>query len=223
MVWTASSSCGRACLTADRVASHRLPPGETLCEAYKELRRRGSLAPTCSIRWRPWRNEAESRTGWSGHGWAALSSRRRVHLPHAHACPVWRGAARTGGRGLGAWTLEQLPDALDRAGDVEEPADQRLDSCQRPPLVRPALSERTALQLPLQPGDLGLAEFRPSRRALRQQPRLPVLAPGPAPSLRRPDTHPQRGSDRRVLLPTSNNSRRWKKPGWLPLAPARRR
>lgn len=84
---------------------------------------------------------------------------------------------------------------------MEQPADQRLDPRQRPPLVRPPVSQRASLQLPPQPGDLGFAESRSSRRSLRQDSSFSALAPGPAPPLDRPHTDPQGIGNLRVPLP----------------------
>jgi hypothetical protein len=83
---------------------------------------------------------------------------------------------------------------------VEQPTDHGLDPRECPPLIRPAVGERPALQLALQPGDLGFAESRSSRRPFRQQPNLAALAPGPAPPLHGTLADPQRSSDLRVLL-----------------------
>lgn len=63
------------------------------------------------------------------------------------------------------------------------------------------MGERTTLQFPFQPGDLRRSESRAAWRSLRQDPGLAAFAPGPAPPLHRPLTHPQRCRDVPVLLP----------------------
>lgn len=91
-------------------------------------------------------------------------------------------------------TLEQSPRALHRVRDTEEPTDQLLDSRQGPPLISPAVCQRSTLQLPFQPGDLGTAEPRPTRRPLRGDTSRPTLTPLPPP-FHRSSRHPQSGSD----------------------------
>lgn len=91
--------------------------------------------------------------------------------------------------------LEQPPGPLHGVTDVEQPPDQRLDPRERPALVLPPMSQRAALQLPLQTGYLLVAEPGPPRRSLRQHSYGSALAPGTAPSLHRPLAHPQLGGD----------------------------
>jgi hypothetical protein len=64
------------------------------------------------------------------------------------------------------------------------------------------MSQRTTIQPAFQLGDLGFAEPRPSRRAIRHNSCLAALAPGPAPPFDRPQADPQGSSDVGVLLPS---------------------
>lgn len=57
-------------------------------------------------------------------------------------------------------TLQQPPCPLNRVADVEQPPDQRLHPRQRPPLIHPAMSKRTTLQLSFQPDYLGCGKLR---------------------------------------------------------------
>jgi hypothetical protein len=55
--------------------------------------------------------------------------------------------------------------------------------------------ERSTLQLPLQSGDLGTAEFRPAGRPLRGDTSRPTLTPLPPPPFHRSFRHSQSGGD----------------------------
>lgn len=68
---------------------------------------------------------------------------------------------------------EQPPRTLHRVAHVEQSADQHPHPSQRLSLALPSVDQRAALQLPHQSGDLPLAEPRPSRRPLGQDPASP--------------------------------------------------
>ncbi|MBW8706972.1 hypothetical protein MBT84_45810 [Streptomyces sp. MBT84] len=96
---------------------------------------------------------------------------------------------------------EQAPRALHRVRDVEEATDQLLDPRQGPPLVSPAVCKRSTIQLPLQPGDLLIAEPRTAGRPLRGDTGRPTLTPLPPPPFHRSFRHPQSTSDDLVPVP----------------------
>jgi len=86
----------------------------------------------------------------------------------------------------------QLPGALDRVPDVEQPADQRLDPAQRPALVTgEPVRQRAFPQLLLQPGPLLRAQLLPRHRPFGQQRRGPAVPPGLVPAPHRPWCDPQ--------------------------------
>lgn len=104
--------------------------------------------------------------------------------------------------------LEQTPCALHRVRDAEEPTNQLLDPRQGPPLVSPAVCERSTLQLPLQPGDLGIAQSRTAGRPLRGDTSRPALTPLPPPPFHRSFRHPKSISDGPVPVPGFEPSHR---------------
>jgi hypothetical protein len=83
---------------------------------------------------------------------------------------------------------------------VEAPADQRLDSRERPSLVLPAVGSWPLGQLRLQLRELLLAQSRERRRPLRSQSPWTSLVPHPPPPLHRADTDPQALGDHRTRL-----------------------
>lgn len=125
--------------------------------------------------------------------------RPHLLLPQLHCFVVTFD--RSAGRLLPgpAVPLQQPPCPLHRVADVEQPPDQRLHPCQRPTLIRPPMSERTALQLALELRDLSCGKSRTTWRPLGPDTFLTSLPPLPAPALHRPLAHPQRGRDLPVL------------------------
>ncbi len=100
----------------------------------------------------PGRGPSRGRAADPAQSWPAAASstaqprpRRRSTHPGMHLHRVVVPLDRPPGRLLPgpAVPLQQQPGALDRVRDVKQPADQRLDSRQGPPLVRPAVRERT--------------------------------------------------------------------------------
>lgn len=113
--------------------------------------------------------------------------------------------------------LQQPPGALYGVGDVEQSADQRPDPGQRPSPIRPTVHQRSALQFPLQPGNLNLGEPGTTRRALGEHPgsRLARARPDATapPTVRSPAVRPRSvGSSphaRSVLQPAASSAPAW--------------
>lgn len=150
---------------------------------------------------------AASATGWprprrrSRHRGTPPCFYLRPHLllPQLHSSVVTFDRPASQLLPRPAMTLQQSPCPLHGVADVEQPSDQNLHPGQRPPVVRPAMCERAALQLPLQFGSLICRKPRAPWRSLRPNALFALLAPLTAPSLHRPLTHPQRGRDLPVL------------------------
>ena len=75
---------------------------------------------------------------------------------------------------------------------MEQPADQRLDPAQRPPLVMSEpVCQRALPQLELQPGPLLRAQLLPRHRPFGPQRLITAVLPGPVPPPHRPYGDPQ--------------------------------
>lgn len=98
----------------------------------------------------------------------------------------------------------EAADKLAQNGyDVEHAPDvpgSRNPDYRSPGLVRPPMCHRPLGQLPLQHAEQFVTEQRQRCRALGRQSSEPVLRPGPAPTLYRPDADPQVVSDDRGLV-----------------------
>lgn len=95
---------------------------------------------------------------------------------------------------------QQPPRTTDRQRHPELVRDQHAHPRERPPLVRPPLSDRTFQQKRLKHGEGVVIHLRPLRRARRTQCLPSALAPGPAPPFHRPHTDPQPCGYRQILL-----------------------
>lgn len=125
------------------------------------------------------RGERDGVTPW----WAAVPRPGVVRCSFLVLVGVVRRGSAGGGQGLdmGAVAPQQRPRPLHGVRDVVQPADQRFHPRQSPPLVLPAVGQRTALQLPLQPCHLHIRQPRPTRRTLGGDALCTAFAPGPPP------------------------------------------
>ena len=97
---------------------------------------------------------------------------------------------------------QQLPGALHRVTDVEQPANQRLNPAECPPLViSEAVRQRLPPQFSFQPRPLGRRQPLSRHRPLRLQRHKAALSLSPPPAPYRSRCDPQVPRDRTSAVP----------------------